>query len=650
MDISKAIVLLSLLIILIPNSHISAANPGFPDSMHSQDSIQLLFKTRIDNAGNDNIKRIEAHFEFGEYLNEEGKTAESILQFTKAFRIAQDVENDKQIANIGNCLANLYAATGNFEASNQTYKIALASAEKTNNSGEIAKISMNLASNYNYTGDYDKAIKHGLYALKTKESTQNLERICYHYIAMGNIFRENNNTVKWEEYVTKAYKMKDVEGCASLSDRAKIYNSLGGIAVQKGELEKGLLYYDTLFALSNKAGYEQGICTALTNSAGVYKQLGDYTKALEMANESEQYFGDNPYDVIFNNNFKAELNQLQGQYLKGLKLASENLKIGEIENYSTEKLKTLKLLYELNFHLKNWDKAFFWNDSLRATESRLRDEDIRQSLEELETRYETEKKEQQIELLTTENKLKNQRIDAGIALLVVLLIVILLIVYILQIRKKQSQLIQNELRQQVLRAQMNPHFIFNVMGSIQGFLYNNEAKKAAEYLGKFAVLMRSVLEFSSQETIFLKDEITMLKNYIELERARMKIPFDVDYYIDPKMETDFIEIPPMLLQPFVENAIKHGMQNLNYQGKLSLQFREKQDQLEVEILDNGSGFTKSNNIRHNSKALEIFQQRRKGIERRFKKELNFELQDLKTIDVTQHGVRVFIRLPILNHD
>ncbi len=651
MDKSKVLVLLSFLIIL-SNFCIGAANMASADLLASRDSVQNVFKTRIVDAANDNVKRIEAHFEFGAYLDNEGETEASILQFETALRIAQSIENDQQIARIGNYLANMYAATGNFKASNETYIIALKSAEKMNNSGEIAKISMNLASNYNYTGEYEKAIEHGLYALKTKETTQNLERICYHYIAMGNIFRENNNTVKWEEYVQKAYKMKDVEGCASFGDLAKIYNSLGGIAVQKGELEKGLLYYDTLFAISKEAGYEQGICTALTNSAGVYKQLGNYEKALEMTTEAERYFGDNPYDVLFNNNFKAEVYQLQGQFMKGLELASENLKIEEIENYSTEKLKTLQLLYELNYHLKNWDKAFYWNDSLRATESRLRDEDIRQSLEELETRYETEKKEQKIELLTTENKLKNQRINAGVALLVVLLIVILLIVYIQQIRKKQARLIQNDLRQQVLRTQMNPHFIFNVLGSIQNFMLQNDNRKASDYLSQFAILTRATLNNSASETISLADEIEMLKNYIELEKMRCADKFDYAIHYDEALEIDFIQIPPMLIQPFVENSIKHGFKNLEGHGFLSLKITDKVGWVEFVIEDNGAGIQENSSKpeTHLSMANTIFEKRRKLIQQKHNKDFKFEKVNLKDTNPELSGVRISIQIPILNDD
>lgn len=652
MDKFKARFLPFFFIIFLHNLSVRAAIQESTDAVHSQDSIQLVFKNRIVDAAGDNIKRIEAHYEFGEFLDHQGDLEASTQQFETALGIAQSINNDKQIARVANYLANMYAETGDFKASNETYKTALASAEKTKNSGEIAKISMNLASNYNYTGEYEKAIEYGLYALKTKETTNNLERICYHYIAMGNIFRENNNTVKWEEYVQKAYKMMDVEGCASFGDRAKIYNSLGGIAVQKGEPEKGLLYYDTLLAMSNGVGYEQGICTALANSAGIYRQMGDYSRALELTNEAEKYFSDNPYDVLFNNNFRAELYQLQGQFLKGLELAGKNIQMDEINNYSTEKLKTLQLLYELNYRLKNWEKAFFWNDSLRAVESRLRDEDIRQSLEELEARYEIGKKVQQIELLAAENKLKNQRINLGIVIVVVLLIVILLIVYIEQIQKKQARLKQIELRLQVLRAQMNPHFIFNVLGSIQNFMLQNDNRKASDYLSRFALLTRATLNNSVTETISLAGEIEMLKNYIELEKMRCADKFDYSIDYDEAMEVEFIQIPPMLIQPFVENSIKHGFKNLEIKGFLSLNISDKGDWVEFVIEDNGTGLHEqgSKARTHLSMANTIFEKRRKLIQQKHNKDFRFEKVNLKDINPELSGVRISIQIPILNHD
>jgi tetratricopeptide (TPR) repeat protein len=634
---------------LLPVLAQSSNNQVYNDTIAMLDSAQIAFNQRISDAKDDSIKRMEAYFDYGEYLDETGEAEKSIKQYKAALRIATNANLDAKIAAIANYLANMYATTGDFSASNDTYLVALKSAERIKNSGEIAKISMNLASNYNYTGDYEKAIKYGLYALKTKETTQNLTRICYHYIAMGNIFRENNNTVKWEEYVQKAYKMKDVEGCASFGDLAKIYNCLGGIAVQKEKFQEGLLYYDTLLVLSKEANYDMGISTALTNNAGIYKQLENFDKAQELATEAEKYFSGNPYDILFSNNFKAELFELEGEFEKGLKLAKENIQSEEINNYSTEKLKTLQLLYELNFNLKNYDKAFFWNDSLRNTEKILRNEDIRQSFEELETKYETEKKEQQIELLSAENKLKAQRINAGLGVVAALTIVILLIIYISNIRKKQAQLQQNILRQQVLRTQMNPHFIFNVLGSIQNFMLQNDIRKASDFLSQFASLTRATLNNSAAETISLTDEISMLKNYIELEKMRKADVFNYEIIFDDDLETDFIQIPPMMIQPFIENAIKHGFKNIENKGLLRVLFCDEGKKIRIEITDNGIGIKKAAQLKnngHNSKAMQIFEERRRLFAKKTKQQIDFTITDLSVQNPSKQGTKVQILMPI----
>ncbi len=621
------------------------------DTFAAQDSVQATFETRISATDANSPEKLEAYLEYSEFLQQSGDSEASVIQLQNALHIAQNTNNNERIASVGNLLANTYAAMGNFKASNATYLLALNAAEASENSGDIAKISMNLAANFNFTGDYEKAAKYGLYSLKIKETDHNLERICYHYIAMGNIFRENNNTTKWEQYVRKAYKMKDVEGCASFSDKAKIYNSLGGLAVQKEEFKQALLYYDTLMMISTEVHYEQGISTALTNSAGVYKQLDNFPKALELATKAEQYFDENPYETIFNRNFKAELYNLTGEYGKGLALARQNINTDELSYYSTENLKCLELLYQLNFNLSNYDEAFFWNDSLRTTEQLLRDEDIRNSFEELEARYETEKKEQQIELLTAENELKNQRINVGIGIVVVLAIVILLVVYILNIRKKQAELLQNDLQQQVLRAQMNPHFIFNVLGSIQNYMLKNDLRKASDFLAQFASLTRATLNNSAAETISLADEISMLRNYIELEKMRSQNKFDFRMDYDQNLELDFIKIPPMLIQPFIENAIKHGFKKIGSGGFLKIQITDKTDCVEFLIEDNGSGIQEPDDAekKHRSMAMAIFEKRRKLITQKYKKYFAFEMQNLCDVNPDKTGVRVRIEVPVIEY-
>ena len=199
---------------------------------------------------------------------------------------------------------------------------------------------------------------------------------------------------------------------------------------------------------------------------------------------------------------------------------------------------------------------------------------------------------------------------------------------------------------------MNPHFIFNVLGSIQNYMRKNEAKKAAQYLSQFASLSRSVLEFSSMESITLTDEIEMLKNYIALENMKSGNQFDFIFKMDDQMESDFIEIPPMMIQVFVENAIKHGLLNLNYKGILRIEIYESKGFIKFLVEDNGVGIKAEfkGHSMHKSRAMDIFNQRKKLIEQKCKKELKFELINLKDLNPDQSGVKVNIHLPILNND
>jgi len=335
---------------------------------------------------------------------------------------------------------------------------------------------------------------------------------------------------------------------------------------------------------------------------------------------------------------------------EALSLLKHNINSPEIDNYAAEKLTSLQLLSTANRIIHNYEAAFRWSDSAQELENNLRDVEVRKEVADLEAKYQTEKKEQQIKLLTAENEIINQRISLAWLLIGLLFLLVILIIALLNFRRKQAAYRQSDLQQKLLRTQMNPHFIFNVMGSVQGYLYENESDKAAEYLSRFAALSRSILNFSTKESIPLSEEIAMLKHYIELERAGMESPFELEFKIDENIETEFVAIPPMLLQPFIENAIKHGLYKLDYPGKLSIRFSETNEYIKVEIEDNGHGLVEKGDSKHQSKAIDIFLQRKKGIERKFKKELKFEFQNLHSIDQTKQGVRVCFRLPIMNND
>ncbi|GAB4321222.1 MAG: hypothetical protein Kow00127_13610 [Bacteroidales bacterium] len=150
-----------------------------------------------------------------------------------------------------------------------------------------------------------------------------------------------------------------------------------------------------------------------------------------------------------------------------------------------------------------------------------------------------------------------------------------------------------EFEKQSLRLRMNPHFLFNSLNSIQSFILTHKTEEAVYYLGKFSRLMRLILRYSGQSWITLEEEVEALKYYLELEQLRFEHQFDFSIDINETLDTDFVEIPPMLIQPYAENAVIHGLRYKTGKGNLAITFKAEGDDLICEITDNGIGRKKA---------------------------------------------------------
>lgn len=178
-------------------------------------------------------------------------------------------------------------------------------------------------------------------------------------------------------------------------------------------------------------------------------------------------------------------------------------------------------------------------------------------------------------------------------ILLEVLVLVLVVIFIIKYREKKiSERNQFQLlEQKLLRSQMNPHFIFNSLSSIQSFIFENNPIEAGSYLSRFAELIRSILYNSREEFITLEKEVKTLKNYIELQQLRYNDKFDYILDVDPLIEADMIKIPPMLAQPFIENAIEHGIKHLKDKGFISVSYTLMREKGSVLLLveDNGIG-------------------------------------------------------------
>ncbi|MFT5511924.1 MAG: ligand-binding sensor domain-containing protein/two-component sensor histidine kinase [Bacteroidia bacterium] len=199
-----------------------------------------------------------------------------------------------------------------------------------------------------------------------------------------------------------------------------------------------------------------------------------------------------------------------------------------------------------------------------------------------------------------------------------------------------------ELEQKALRLQMNPHFLFNALNSIQSLVAFERHQEARTYLQKFAKLMRLTLQNSRVDTIPLSDEITTLRNYVELEQFSVKTPFSFEINVDDSVNPDNIYIPPMMLQPFVENAIKHGLPAKQKEGLLTISFIMKDQRLVCTITDNGIGRpaalerARGKSKSHESAAIQVISDRLKILNKEHQGN-RLEIYDLKrgtSVEVT----------------
>jgi LytS/YehU family sensor histidine kinase len=209
----------------------------------------------------------------------------------------------------------------------------------------------------------------------------------------------------------------------------------------------------------------------------------------------------------------------------------------------------------------------------------------------------------------------------------------------------------SELEMQALRAQMNPHFIFNCLSSINHFILKNETDSASDYLTKFSRLIRIVLTNSKNKLITLEDELEMLRLYLDMERLRFKNSFNYNINFINSIDIDNIYIPPLLLQPFAENAIWHGLMNKEGEGHLEISLRTENNFLICHIIDDGIGRKaaaelKMSGEKKKSLGLKITRERFDLLNEPDEEKTFFEFEDLIDENGSAAGTKVILKIRI----
>jgi ligand-binding sensor domain-containing protein len=207
----------------------------------------------------------------------------------------------------------------------------------------------------------------------------------------------------------------------------------------------------------------------------------------------------------------------------------------------------------------------------------------------------------------------------------------------------------NELEQMALLSQMNPHFIFNCLNSIQSFIINNDLETTNEYLTEFAHLIRQTMDCAEKGTISIGHEIKYLSRYIELEKMRFGHSFDYSISVDEVIDTDNIHLPSMILQPYVENSIRHGLRHkTDGRGMIDIKFQQQGEQLLCIVDDNGIGRLKARQLRshmhveYQSKGMTLAAERVKALNRQYNEFVAIEVIDKADGEKTPTGTRIVV--------
>ena len=524
----------------------------------------------------------------------------------------------------------------------------------------------------NGKGKNDEALEIFYQAIDKNSEEQLNHRIPEIYAEIAAVLRENNdleNCTKYYRFALEKARENNniplqVKVCIQL---CKVYN--GWITV---DLDSSVYYGEKAMEIAREAEYEYGYVNAISIVSAPIIRKGEYKRGLEMSKEALKKA--DHYNLPLLTRFYLTANQAFA--FEGLKIYDSALfymkKGGELRPGS---LDYPRLQYRIFKAKKEYKKALEALETYHfAFDSTLRNRN-KSKLSSIQARYEADIKEKEVNELTQKAELQSLQLSqqryllAGSATLFLFLLGGGFFFY-RQRQLKQKQAITNlelektqkklELEKQfraselkALRSQMNPHFVFNALNSIQDYIMSNERKLAGKYLGKFADLMRIYLEHSQMKVVSLREEIDALKLYLELEKLRFEDSLDYEIHISDQLDEE-TPLPSLLIQPYVENAIKHGLLHKNGDRKLHISIKEVPTEqiLECEIIDNGIGRIKSREINkmrnpdHRSFATHATKSRLELLNHDRSLPIEEKITDLFDEKEISAGTKVTIRIPM----
>ena len=543
-------------------------------------------------------------------------------------------KNDYRYPGTIDCIitrAYVHQINGQLEKSYKQYKLCFDASKKLNLDEKKSIIYRHIGQIYMLINQPKKAEVELNNALKLSIKTNNktLEGLCY--IDLAHIYLDLGEEGRALKYGKKGEKFfgvlndNSVYLIKNLEEKAETYNVLGLIYSKLGDFNNAKKYLNQ--SLGNYSTAEN-----YSKIADIKQNVGKVFMETNQLNSAEKYFKES---INFRKTKNVDTNKIYDTY---------NL----LSNLYFKKGDTKNAFNYLNKYSKYRDTITTIKTGLEISRS---EEDAQRSIskakeDELE-KIQQQKKNKEIEL---ENEQTKNTLQKSIIFGIILIMVlggIIIFYWWNQNRIKEKQK-SAEMSQTLLRSQMNPHFIFNAMSVIQSYIYENDPSKSSKFLVNFSRLMRLILENSPKEFIPLETEVEILKKYLTTQKLRFedRFIFNIDYSED--LISSRVVIPPMITQPFIENAIEHGQLHTIDGGFINVKFTNKNDMLELTITDNGIGRKKSalntKSKNHRSMAMKITEDRIGIINSKYKTTSILMVEDYNKEDET--GTNVIIRLPL----
>ena len=567
------------------------------------------------------------------------KMSKAVISLEKSL----DKNDEGKIAENYEQLANEFLNKGNNAKAEEYFKRALNSYTKLKRTEDKTRVTRSLA--------------------KVQENQKNFNSAIKNYEVAGalskDVAEEKINLNDANRLKTQAAPVSQAVYVDSNIELLKKENKAGEVAeayVQKAE--NSLKQKDKSVAIES---YKNALAYAKDKPESIIKIKNEIANVYASDNQFEKAIGINEKllaEAVTKQDFNTQIKQLQSlaalyfkkeEPKKALVSLKEAYDLASKKGNSAEAKNTLSALakyYKSNGNEKEsmaLYEQFFQNfDELIQSDTTLINAKTFQVTEGKIRQLEKEKSLKD-ELITKKNTF-NYFLLGSILLLLLLFAFIVKALYSIKTKNKEIAL-------QSLRREMNPHFIFNSLNSVNQFISENKELEANKYLTSYSNLMRDMMENSNKDFISLDKEVEQLKKYLDLEHLRFQDKFDFEITVDESLDTERVFVPNMIIQPHLENAIWHGLRYLDKKGFLKLQFRFVDGKIVVIIDDNGIGLTKSQELKtinqkvHESRGLNNTNERIGLLNELYKKNIAFEIKEKV---LPESGTIVQIVFPLID--